>query len=106
MPKHTAFFKRNDSIPDIGYEPEISRAAFALSEEEKLPAEAIKGQKGYYIVQFKGRNKPSSDGFETEKTRLQQGLLQQKKLRTFETWLSDTRSKASIMIEEKFNQES
>ena len=105
-PKHTAFFKRNDSIPDIGYEPEISRTAFALSEEEKLPVEAIKGQKGYYIIQFKGRNKPSSDGFETEKERLKQGLLQQKKLRTFETWLSDTRSKANIIIEEKFNQES
>ena len=105
-PKQTAFFKRNDSIPDIGYEPEISRTAFSLSEEEKLPAEAIKGQKGYYIVQFKGRNKPSSDGFETEKAKLKQGLLQQKKLRTFEAWLSDTRSKANIMIEEKFNQES
>jgi peptidyl-prolyl cis-trans isomerase D len=105
-PKHTAFFKRNDSIPDIGYEPEISRAAFALSEEEKLPAEAIKGQKGYYIVQFKGRNKPDSDGFETEKARLKQGLLQQKKLRTFEAWLSDTRSKANIIIEEKFERES
>jgi peptidyl-prolyl cis-trans isomerase D len=105
-PKQTAFFKRNDSIPDIGYEPEISRTAFALSEEEKLPTEAIKGQKGYYVVQFKGRNKPSSDGFETEKEKLKQGLLQQKKSRTFEAWLSDTRSKANIVIEEKFNQES
>ena len=102
---HTAFFKRNDSIPDVGYEPEISRVAFTLSEEEKMPAEAIKGQKGYYIVQFKGRNKPSSDGFETEKARLKQGLLQQKKLRTFDAWLSDIRSKASIIIDEKFNQE-
>jgi peptidyl-prolyl cis-trans isomerase D len=105
-PKHTAFFKRNDSIPDIGYEPEISRTAFALSEEEKLPTEAIKGQKGYYVVQFKGRNKPSPDGFEAEKAKLKQGLLQQKKLRTFEAWLSDIRSKADIIIEEKFNQES
>jgi peptidyl-prolyl cis-trans isomerase D len=104
-PKHAAFFKRNDSIPDIGYEPEISRTAFALSEEEKLPAEVIKGQKGYYIIQFKGRNKPSSDGFETEKATIKQRLLQQKKLQTFEAWLSDTRSKANISIEEKFKQE-
>lgn len=104
-PKNTAFFKRNDSIPDIGFEPEISRVAFMLSEEEKLPADAIKGQKGYYVIRFKERKKPALDGLETEKATIKQQLLQQKKIRTFEAWLSDTRNKANISIAERFQQE-
>jgi len=70
----------------------------------KLPDEAIKGQKGYYVIQFKGRQEPALDGFEKEKARIVQRLLQQKKMRTFDAWLQDTRSKAAISISERFEE--
>jgi peptidyl-prolyl cis-trans isomerase D len=103
-PKHTDYFKRTDSIPNIGFEPEISRVAFTLSEAEKLPAEAIKGQKGYFVIRFKGRQAPTADGFDKEKVEIKQRLLQQKKFRTFDAWLVDTRNKARISIAEEFQE--
>ena len=102
--KHTDYFKRTDSIPNIGFEPEISRVAFTLSEAEKLPAEAIKGQKGYFVIRFKGRQAPPADGFDKEKVEIKQRLLQQKKFRTFDAWLLDTRNKARISIAEEFQE--
>lgn len=103
-PKHTDYFKRTDSIPNIGFEPEISRVAFTLSDAEKLPAEAIKGQKGYFVIRFKGRQAPTADGFDKEKVEIKRRLLQQKKFRTFDAWLLDTRSKARISIAEEFQE--
>ena len=102
--KSTDPFKRNDSIPDIGYEPEISRVAFTLSEAEMLPAEAIKGQKGYYVIRFKDRQAPAADGFEEEKIEIKRRLSQQKKFRIFDAWLQDTRNKARISIVDEFQE--
>jgi len=102
--KSTDYFKRNDSIPNIGFEPEISRVAFTLSEAEKLPAEAIKGQKGYYVIHFKGRQAPAADGFDEEKIEIKRRLSQQKKVRTFDAWLLDTRNKARISIVDEFQE--
>ena len=42
-PTATGLFKRNDSIPKIGFEREISEAAFKLTNERKLPEKVVKG---------------------------------------------------------------
>ena len=70
-PEQTGFFKRNDSIPNIGYERALSQAAFELSDRSKLPPEIIKGRKGYYVIRLSQRKAPSLDGFEKEKTGIQ-----------------------------------
>lgn len=101
-PQKTGFFKRNDSIPTIGSEAEIARAAFKLSEQKQLPDEPIKGQKGYYVIHFRQRQELASDGFEKEKTAIKEQLLQQKTLRTFEAWLDRAKSESQISIEEGF----
>ena len=44
-PQSTGFFKRNGSIPNIGFERELSRAAFELSDESSLPQEVFQGGK-------------------------------------------------------------
>jgi len=62
-PKKTGFFKRNGSIPTIGYEAEIARTAFKLSDHNQLPGEPIKGQKGYYVkTVLKKKRQPSRSG--------------------------------------------
>jgi peptidyl-prolyl cis-trans isomerase D len=99
-PKKTGFFKRNDSIPTIGSERELARIAFRLSDNNKLPEEVIKGQKGYFVISFRQRQKPSIEGFEKEKTEIKERLLQQKTLKTFDAWLKQLKSESQITIEE------
>ena len=101
-PKRTGFFKRNDSIPTIGYDQGIASAAFALSEKKKFPEEAIKGQKGYYVIQFQDRKQPPLSGFEKEKAEIRQRLMQQKTMKIIEAWLNRKKSESEIIIEEGF----
>ena len=101
-PTTTGFFKRNDSIPKIGFEREVSKAAFQLTPEQKLPEKPIKGTKGYYVFQFKDRKTPEVEKFNTEKESIKQRLLQQKKARTFDALLAQIRSNSEITIKEGF----
>ncbi len=100
--KKTGFFKRNDSIPTIGQEAEIARTAFKLSDQDQLPGEPLKGQKGYYVISFRERKEPELNGFEKEKTALKDQLLQQKTFKTMDAWLKRIKSESQISIEEGF----
>ncbi len=101
-PEQTGFFKRNDSIPNIGYERALSQAAFELSDQSKLPPEIIKGSKGYYVIQLSQRKTPSPDGFQKEKTGIKDQLLQQKKFKAFEAWLENIKNRSEIVVEDNF----
>jgi len=98
----TDFFKRNSSIPYIGFEQEISKAAFKLSNKNIFPDAPVKGEKGYYIFRFKDRKEPELKGFEEEKEKIKDNLLKQKMLKTFDAWLSSLRKKSTISIEKSF----
>ncbi|MGD2151553.1 MAG: SurA N-terminal domain-containing protein [Desulfobacterales bacterium] len=101
-PTTTGFFKRDDSIPKIGFEREVSRAAFQLSPKQKLPEKPVKGSKGYYVFQFKDRKTPGIEEFNREKASITQRLLQQKKAKTFDAFLAQKRSNSEITIKEGF----
>jgi peptidyl-prolyl cis-trans isomerase D len=101
-PGQTGFFKRNDAIPDIGFEPQIAGVAFSLSKEKELPADAVKGQKGYYVIRFRERQAPSMEEYDKQKAEIRESLLQQKKYSTFNAWLQETRNKSAISITEGF----
>lgn len=96
--KTSEFFKRNDSIPDIGYEKEIVQTAFSLSDEKKYSEKPIKGRKGYYIISFKERKTPEPEEFEKEKDKTKERLLQQKKFKTLEKWMAGLKNKSQISI--------
>ena len=101
-PSETGFFKRNDSIPNIGYERDISRVAFELSDQNSLPQEVIKGRKGYYVIQFSQRKAPDMVEYEKEKATIKVRLLQQKRFKTFESWLEQIRNRSEIVVEKDF----
>ncbi|MBW1960550.1 MAG: SurA N-terminal domain-containing protein [Deltaproteobacteria bacterium] len=98
-PMATGFFKRNDSIPNIGYEPAVANAAFMLSEKNALPENAVEGRKGFFVIRFKERKEPSYDAFEKEKASTKQGLLELKKRKAFDSWLAQLRRNSDITIE-------
>jgi peptidyl-prolyl cis-trans isomerase D len=101
-PQQTGFFKRNDSIPSVGFEPDIARIAFRLSDNNKLPEGSVKGQKGHFVISFLKRQEPSPEGFEKEKAEIRERLLQQKMLKTFDAWLSQVKNESEITIEDGF----
>ncbi len=98
----TGFFKRNSSIPYIGFDQNISQAAFKLSNENMLPEAPVTGEKGYYIIRFRDRKEPGLNGFEEEKEKIKEKLLKQKMFKTFEAWLSSIRNKSVITVEKSF----
>jgi peptidyl-prolyl cis-trans isomerase D len=101
-PAVTGFFKRNDAIPNIGYERDLARMAFGLSDRNKLPQEVVKGRKGYYVIQFNQRKAPAMDEFDKEKAGIKERLLQQKIFKTFEAWLEKIKNRSEIVIENGF----
>jgi peptidyl-prolyl cis-trans isomerase D len=101
-PTTTGFFERNDSIPKIGFDRELSKAAFQLTPEKKLPEKLIKGAKGYYVIQLRDRRTPEIEEADKEKTSIKQKLLQQKKNRVFDAFLEQIRSNSEITIKEGF----
>jgi len=98
----TGFFKRNDSIPGIGMEPDVNNTAFLLSEAKKRPEKVIKGKDKYYIIEFKNRKIPDAEGFATEKDQIVNQLTEQKKLKIFESWISQMKASSNITIEEGY----
>ena len=101
-PEVTGFFKRNDAIPNIGYERDLARMAFELSERKKLAQEVVKGRKGYYVIQFNQRKAPTMDEFDKEKADIKEQLLQQKRFKTFESWLEQIKNRSEIVVENGF----
>jgi len=101
-PKSTGFFKRNDSIPNVGFESDIAKTAFKLSGKKKLPENPIKGGKGYFVIQFKERKNSGLEAFENEKAGIINRLLTQKQSRAFNSFLSQIKSRSEITIKEEF----
>jgi peptidyl-prolyl cis-trans isomerase D len=101
-PQTTGFFKRHESIANVGFEREMSRVAFELSDQNKLPSEVVKGRKGYYVISFKQRKAPSIADFDKEKTDIINRLLQQKRSQTFNAWLEQVRDRSEIVYLEDF----
>lgn len=96
------WFKRNDSIPNLGYERAISDAAFGLSAEKPLPDDVLKGRKGYYVIQFKDRKAASPEEFEKEMASIKENLLRQKQTKTMDAWLENIRKKSEVIISRNF----
>ncbi|MCJ8501088.1 peptidylprolyl isomerase [Desulfatitalea alkaliphila] len=95
----TGFFKRGGTIPEIGYQPDILQAAFALRPEQPLPESVFEGTEGWYVVRLKDRKRPDDTQFVTEKENLLEQLPERKKENVFQQWLADLRSRGRIEIE-------
>jgi peptidyl-prolyl cis-trans isomerase D len=96
-PTNTGFFKRNDSIPNIGFEREISRVAFELSDQKRMPQEVLNGRKGYYVIKFNQRKAPAMPEFDKEKADITERLLQQKRSKALNGWLEAMKKRSEIV---------
>jgi len=100
----TGPFKRNDAIPQIGYEREIATQAFLLSTPGDAGQDVYKGKNGFYLMRLREKTVPDKAGFEKEKASIEQNLLQQKRGRTFNEWLEQLKAQSEIIITKKFSE--
>ncbi|MEJ2642442.1 MAG: SurA N-terminal domain-containing protein [Desulfosarcinaceae bacterium] len=100
--KSTGVFKRNDSIPGIGYERDLAQAAFALTNQNPLADKVFKAAKGYYLIALKDRETADPSGFDEQKETIRQRLLQQKQNTIYKQWLADAKARSEIVIEAPF----
>lgn len=96
----TGDFKRNASIPEIGYENEISSAVFMLTKEKPLPEKTFNGANGTYVIRLKNRKLPDAEGFDKEIDQIKETLLVRKQSRTFNAWLQQIKDNSEITIKE------
>jgi len=94
----TGFFKRTGTIPQIGYEPEISKAAFDLKVESPLAEKPFKVKKGWMVIRLSERKLPDPAGFDKEKENIVNRLTGQKKQAAVQQWLSDLRARGDVKI--------
>jgi peptidyl-prolyl cis-trans isomerase D len=99
---NTGFFKRNETIPEIGYEKEINTAAFSLTEKEPLAYTALKGAKGYYVIRLKERQFPDDESFKDSLNSVKDTLRSKRENRLFEGWIGRLKMNSKIEIEERF----
>ncbi len=100
---HSGFFKRNGTIPKLGYEPEIIKAAFELSPSKPLADKPLKGRQGYYVIRLKKRQPPGDEQFARDRQQVRSRLLSQKKSRVFDQWLKAVKKNSQIRIEEAYS---
>jgi len=98
--KSTGFFERDASIPGMGYENDISNAAFMLTQNNPLPEKVFKGAKGFYVIRLKNRKLPDAAGFDKEKDDIKTSLLRRKQSRVFNEWLAYVKENSEISIKE------
>ena len=98
----TGFFERNKAIPEIGWERDLSQAAFQLSTNKPYADDVIQGGKGFYVIRLKDRRLPEMQEYDKEKTAIKERLLSQKKMQALDTWLQQVKNDSEITIQEGF----
>ena len=97
--KQTGFFKRNEAIAEIGRQPEMAAAAFALSKEKPLPEKPVRSNNGYYVFRFIERQAPEDAIDPNQRDQVRDQLLQRKQRTMFDDWLAQARSRNEIEID-------
>ncbi|MBF0203442.1 MAG: SurA N-terminal domain-containing protein [Desulfamplus sp.] len=97
--KSTPLFKKDGDIPDLGREPEISAAAFKLSEKNRLVSEIIKTSGGsYYVIAFKEKKIPGEDVIIENLDSVKKQLVQTKQGAIYTEWIEQLKSRSKIEI--------
>lgn len=97
-PEETDFFTRNQSVPKIGYDPDLLEAVFALEEDRIYPDRVFKVRNGVFVVRWEGRKGIDEKKYQEEKDKFQFSLAQIKHQAIYGGWLKTLRKEARIEI--------
>lgn len=90
----TTQFTKSQSIPKIGYSPEILAAAFTITPMETSPL--IETDRGVYFIKVLERTEINEEEFERQKNSIRMRLLNQKSQNFFNKWYEELKKQADI----------
>jgi peptidyl-prolyl cis-trans isomerase D len=96
--KETDFFSRGGNIPNIGYAPSVSEAAFLLSDQTRYPDHPFTVNNKVYVIRWLDKKGIKQDLFDKEKDNFAQMVSLSKERLVWDRWLQTLRDKASIKI--------
>ena len=95
-PKETGFFSRRDSVPELGYFPELTEAAFKLTEKEPYPEGVLEFQDGIYIIFLAGQEGIDTGTYNEDKAEFFKGVETSNQQMLFSKWLESLQKNADI----------
>jgi peptidyl-prolyl cis-trans isomerase D len=100
--EQTGLFDRNTSIPKIGSEPAVAKAAFELAKSGDISQEPVAGSAGFYLLRLVERQTPAAEGFDNQKDNIKTMLLRQKQNTLFQDWIAMRKADSQIDIQEEY----
>ena len=97
-PETTDFFNRNESIPQIGYNPDLVEAAFALSNKKRYAERVFENAEGVFVIRWDEQKEIDKKKYQEEKKRYRFSLMQSKLQTLFGDWLKNLKKKPQIEI--------
>lgn len=95
-PKETGFFGRRDSVPELGYFPELTEAAFNLNKKEPYPDGVLEFQDSVYVIFLAGREGIDTDAYNKEKSEFFKTVETSNQQLLFSKWIESLQKKADI----------
>jgi peptidyl-prolyl cis-trans isomerase D len=97
-PRTSGWFKRDEAIPGIGFNPALASAAFKLSKENPYPDQTVRGDKGVVVFRFIDRQVPDIPSGDAELDEIKNQLRQRKQREIYGNWMAEARSQSDIVI--------
>jgi peptidyl-prolyl cis-trans isomerase D len=101
--KTTGLFERNRPIPEIGFEPDVALAAFALSEQAPFTKKAVEGKGLFHVLRLADQAFPGEKDFEREKDMIVSQLLEVKRREQVDSLGDQLRAQADIAVESRYS---
>jgi hypothetical protein len=96
--EETGFFTRQEPIPEIGYAPQLTEAAFGLNANKRYPDKAYVTDRGVFVIRWLAREGIDKNRFREEEKEYRSSLVRTKHSRVFDNWLQNLRKNADIEI--------
>jgi len=100
--KSTGSINRNGTIPGIGNDQTLIAAAFNLTEKNKLPEKVVQAETGLYVIELKERKAPLDLGFKIAEKNIIDRVLQQKRMKLYDSWIAKLRDSSEIKESSNF----
>jgi peptidyl-prolyl cis-trans isomerase D len=94
--KETGFFSRREPVPELGYFPEFTEAAFMLHKKEPYPEGVLEFQDGIYVISLAGREGIDTSTYDQEKAAFFRTVETSNQQMLFGKWIKNLQEKADI----------
>ncbi len=97
-PRESDLFTRLESVPEIGFLPELQEAVFSLDRQHPYPDRVFENDRGVFVVRWMDRQGIDEEAFQKDKAKLKDRLLQEKQAMMMTAWIERLKTRAEIEV--------